>query len=1071
MSRLLALLVAAAMAASSPADAQDTRLLRQPTVSADHVAFTYGSDIWVVDRAGGLARRLTSTAAVEAEPRFSPDGRHIAFSSNRSGSSAIYVVPVEGGTPRRLTWYPAGTRAVGWTPSGSRIMYASTRETAPSGYNRLWTVSPDGGPSELLPAPWGFDGSYSPDGSRLIIDRMSRWETEFQDYRGGQNTPLILMDLDTLDETWLPNERTTDTQPVWLGDTIYFLSDRNGPVNVFTYDPISGDVSQLTEFGEPDVKWLSGEMSGSDGSLVIERDGYLHELDPATGEVKRIHITVRGDFPWAEPVWEFVGDDVSSAALSPTGARAVFEARGEIFTVPADEGAPRNLSRTSGAADRAPTWSPDGSRVAWFSDDGNGYVLMLADQDGSSDAERIDIGESAMAWDPVWSPDGMYLAFVDDDLRIQVMDMESREITTADTGGINIRRGNMGVSWSPDSKWLTYAKTGANNFRRVFVWHVDDRRPTAITDPMADSFAPSFDRDGRHLYILASTDVSLASGWANTSSMKARPTQDAYVVILRADDPTPFPPESDEEVPAEEEEETDETDDTDETGENAEEEEDEAVRIDFENLNRRTLALPMPSSNYSSTVAGPEGSVFIAGSSGLQKFTLEEREAESFMSGVFQYSVSNDGKKLLARAGRTWRIVDTARPPNGDDGALDMELRMNLDRTAEWTQIFEEAWHYAGDFFYDPDMHGRNWQTVRRRYEPLVEHVRHRHDLNYILDQMNGEMSVGHSFVFGGDYPGVDTSWVGLLGADLQADDGRWRISRIYTSESWNPGLTAPLDRPGIDVSEGDFIVAIDRRELTADDDPYRLLDGTAGRQTSLLVNDTASMEGAREVLVEPIRSESGLRQRAWVEDNRRYVEEHSDGRLAYIWVPNTGGGGVVSFDRYFFAQQDKHAAIIDERFNGGGLLDDYMVNLLTRELRAAITNEVPNARHMRLPAGILGPKVLLINERAGSGGDYFPWVFRHQNAGPLIGMRTWGGLVKSSVHYPFVDGGAMTAPDNAVFDPIENEWIAENEGVAPDIEVRLSAKALAEGRDPQLDRAIEEALQLLEENPPVDVQ
>jgi tricorn protease len=428
--------------------------------------------------------------------------------------------------------------------------------------------------------------------------------------------------------------------------------------------------------------------------------------------------------------------------------------------------------------------------------------------------------------------------------------------------------------------------------------------------------------------------------------------------------------------------------------------------------------------------------------------------------------VSADGKKMLYRSGANWHVVGTERPPENGAGQLTMELRMQLDRHAEWAQMFDEAWRYERDFFYDPGMHGNDWNAVRTRYRPLVEHVRHRADLTYLLDQVNGELSVGHSFVFGGDYPSVDTVRVGLLGADFTAARGRWRIDRIYTFESWNPGLSAPLDQPGLRVEEGNWLVGVNGQELTADMDPYRLLDGTAGQQTVLMLNDEPSMDGHWTASVEPIRSENALRQRAWVEDNRRRVDELSNGRVAYAWIPNTGGNGVVSFDRYFFAQQDREGAVIDERFNGGGNLDDYMVDYMTRDLRAAITNEVPDGRPIRLPQGVLGPKVLLINELAGSGGDYFPWAFRQQQVGPLIGVRTWGGLVKSSVHYPLIDGGALTAPDNAVFDPINNQWIAENEGVPPDIEVLLDAKSVAEGRDPQLERAVTEVLKALEANP-----
>ena len=484
----------------------------------------------------------------------------------------------------------------------------------------------------------------------------------------------------------------------------------------------------------------------------------------------------------------------------------------------------------------------------------------------------------------------------------------------------------------------------------------------------------------------------------------------------------------------------------------------------------------MGNGNYYATAAGPEGTLFLAqrrkDSPGglLKKFTLKEREAKEFASGLREFSVSGDGKMILVRTMQGWTVAKTGGASTKGGESLKPQLKMKLDRLAEWKQMFEEAWRYERDYFYDPGMHGRDWQQVYERYAPLVEHVRHRADLSYILDQVNGELSVGHSFVFGGDMPETETSQVGLLGADLSVENGRWRVQRIYTTESWNPRLSSPLDRPGLEVSEGTYLVGINGRELTAADNPYEYLDGTAGRQTILHLSDDPQFDGHREETVVPIRSEYALRQRGWVEDNRRRVDELSDGKLAYVWVPNTSGSGFVNFNRYFFAQQDKLGAVIDERFNGGGLLDDYMVDLMTRQPRAAITNEVKDGKSFLLPAGILGPKVLLINERAGSGGDFFPWVFRQQQAGPLIGATTWGGLVKSSVHYGLVDGGALTAPDNAVFDPVKGEYIGENVGIAPDIPVRQDAQALSAGRDPQLERGVAELLKMLEGKKELDL-
>jgi len=1062
--------------------AEGTRLLRQPTLSDSHVAFIYGADLWVTELETNQTLRLTNSGAIESNPHFSPDGKTIAFTSNRSGSNSVYIVPVEGGTPTRLTWYPASAKVCGWTTDGEKILYSSSRETAPTGFGRLWLVSKNGGPAKLLTKQWGADGSFSDDGKKIVIDRVSRWDVEWRAYRGGQNTPLIILNLEDLSEELLPNEKQTDIQPLWLGETIYFLSDRDWCTNIWAYATQTKELSQITNFTGTDVKWLSGK----DNQLVFEREGYLHLMDTKTNQVTQLDIVIKGDFPWADVKWEDVSKSVRSASLSPTGKRAIMESRGEIFTVPVEHGNARNITQSSGAADRAPLWSPNGDKLAWFSDaDGKGYSLNIGPQDGLTPPKSISIGESKLGWEPTWSPDGKYIAFTDDDVRIRVVNIEEETIKTIDTGGNNLERGNMGLTWSPDSKWLAYAKAGSNNFRRITIWSEKNNSLKTITNAFADAFSPAWDANKKHFYFLASTDLALGSGWANTSAMNSEPKYSAYIVNLQKSESSPFKLRSDEEEKKKEKkaesEDKEKKDDKKEDKKKDDEEngdrEEKDITIDFENIDERTIAMPVPKASYGFAVTGPEGAVFLGerkeGSPGytIQKFTLKEREAKEFVSGASRVSVSNDGKKMLARIGSSWKVMDTGKPSGKDGETLKVDLKMKLDRTQEWKQIFEEAWRYEHDYFYDPGLHGRDWDEVYERYSPLVPYVKHRTDLTYVLDQVNGELSVGHSFVMGGDYPETTSATTGLLGADLIPADNRWKIARIFTTESWNPNLSSPLDEPGLKVEEGNYIVGVNGRELTAEDNPYQFLDGTAGIQTILHISKTAEFDSAWKVTVKPIRSERALRQRAWVEDNRRMVDSLSNGKLAYVWVPNTGGPGFVSFNRYFFAQQDKSGAVIDERFNGGGLLDDYMVDLMTRSLRASLTNEVPNGVPMRLPAGILGPKALLVNEMAGSGGDFFPWVFRQQKVGPLIGATTWGGLVKSSVHYSLVDGGALTAPDNAVFDPINNKWIAENEGVAPDIAVRQDAKSLSEGRDPQLERAVQEVLKMVEEQGEVKVK
>jgi tricorn protease len=1071
------LLIVCLLVSVTGAFSQGTRLLRQPAISSNHIAFAYGGDIWVTDLENQKTLRLTSTPAVESNPHFSPDGRWIAFNSNRSGNQAVYIVSVEGGSPKRLTWHPSSSMVRGWTADGKRILYATSRDNSPAGFDRLWTVAAEGGPSTMLTSQWATNGSFSPDGKQIVIDRVSRWDVEWRNYKGGQNTPLVILNLADLSEKLLPYESTIDIQPLWLGDTIYFLSDRDRTSNIWSYTPSTEKLKQITHFAGADIKWLDGFAN----TLTFEREGYLHLLDLATHNTKQLNITISGDFPWAETRWEDVTKSAGSVSLSPTGKRIIMEARGEIFTIPAENGDARNITHSSGAADRAPVWSPKGNEIAWFSDaDGKSYALLIASQDGLSKPRSISIGESKMAWEPVWSPDGKLIAFVDNAVRIRIVDVASGEIKTADVGMVNIERGQMGLTWSPDSKWLSYTKTGTNNFRQIRIWSVKDNSTYNLTNSFADSYSPAWDRDGHHFYFLASTDLALGSGWANTSAITSDPAYAAYIINLRKDELSPFKPRSDEEVIAEEKKQEPDAkktskekpaekkpvNDTTKT----QTKEPEPVLIDFENIERRTVALPLPRGNYRLIVTGPPATLFIGeqkpGVNGLvlQKFTLEKREAKEFISGASDVSVSSDGKKMLAKINNDWKLMTTSSPTGSDGTSIKVELKMQLNRSEEWKQIFEEAWRYERDYFYDPNMHGGNWNEVYEKYSPLVPYVKHRADLTYILDQVNGELSVGHSFVFGGDFPEVDRSSAGLLGADLVAENKHWKISRIYTTESWNPELSSPLDRPGIKIQEGYYLVGINGREITDQDDPFQFLDGTMDVQTTLHINKTPDFVGAWQEVVKPISSEYNLRQRAWVEDNRRLVDKLSDGKLAYVWVPNTGGGGFISFNRYFFAQQDKKAAVIDERFNGGGLLDDYMVDLMNRKLRAAITNEVPKGIPFRLPAGILGPKVLLINELSGSGGDFFPWVFRQQKTGPLIGTRTWGGLVKSSVHYLLVDGGGLTAPDNAVFDPINNKWIAENQGIPPDIEVRQDAISLSKGQDPQLERAVREVLKLLEQ-------
>ena len=1070
----------------APPDAPDgpTRLLRRPTMSASHIAFEYANDIWVAGRGGGEARRLTSFQGQETHPSFSPDGRWVAFSGEYGGNTDVYVLPVEGGEPRRLTWHPGSDEVQGWTRDGTRVVFASGRTNAPSG-QKFWTVSVEGGMPEPLPMHRADQGSFSPDGRRFAYRMVSPWEDEWRNYRGGQNRPIWILDLDDLDlEEVRPWNGSNDQDPVWIGDTVYFLSDRDWAMNVWAYDTRTKEVRQVTRHTDFDVKNLD-----TDGRvLVYEQGGWIHTLDPGTGAAQRVDIFVRGDLPWLVPHWEDVAARLTNARLSPTGVRAVFEARGDIFTVPVDtaNGDWRNLTRTPGVAERTPAWSPDGRWISYFAERDGEYALVIAPQDGLGESRVITLRDPKFYYTPRWSPDSRRILFTDTDLRLWAVDVQSGRATHVDTDTYMVPVRSVDPVWSPDSRWIAYAKRLPNLLHAIFVYSVEEGRTRQVTDGYSDAMHPAWDASGKYLWFTASTDFGLNTGWLDMTSYDRPSTRGLYLAVLPGDEPSPLLPKAGDE-PAQDagDDERNGRDAGDRNGDrggaraSSSTAPPAAVRIDFEGLDRRVVALDIPERAYSALTAGPAGKVFYletepgAGfndGSTLHRYDLEEREATKFLEGVQTFTLSQDGKKLLYRARGSWGVVDADKgPPQAGAGRLNVaDVRIRVDPRAEFRQMFHEGWRFQRDYLYVENLHGADYEATRARYAPLVEHVAHRSDLTYLLDWMGGEVAIGHSFVRGGDLPDVDDVPVGMLGADFEVANGRYRITRIYTGESWNPGLDAPLAAPGVDVRVGDYLLAVNGVELTAADNVYRLFEGTADRQTRITVGSRPSLRDARTVTVVPVESESALRREAWVADNRRRVDELSGGRLAYVWVPNTGRGGYDAFNRWYFAQQDRQGAIIDERFNSGGSAADYIVEVLTRAPHGYFNNPVGERTPFTSPAaGIWGPKVMIINEMAGSGGDLMPYMFRYYGAGTLVGTRTWGGLVGTWDTPQLLDGGTMIAPRGGFFD-LDGEWRVENEGVAPDLEVEVTPKDVAAGRDPQLEAAVAEALRLLAESPVV---
>lgn len=1045
-----------------PADAQETRLLREPTVSRDQVVFAHAGDLWGVARSGGMARRLTATPGVEADPHFSPDGRLVAYTATVAGNTDVYVVPAEGGDPRRLTFHPGIDRAQGWTPDGGRVVLASGRASAPLPYPRLWTVALEGGMPEALPMPRAFSGVFSPDGRQVAYEEVStafltsaqNKTSQWRHYRGGRTHPVRVMDLDDHSVRKLPWTDSNDTDPMWIGETVYFLSDRDFTVNLYSYTESAGEVEQLTFHEDFDIMAAS---AGQD-AVVYEQAGYVHLFDPGTGQSERLSVQVTGDLPWARPRFEDVAPLIRDMALSPTGVRAAFSARGDIFTFPTGEGDQRNLTRSPGTHDHSPVWAPDGGGIAWLSDEGGEYQLMVGDPLGLEQPRAVELPGNSFYSQPRWSPDGKFLVIADNHLSLWLVEVEGGAARRIDTDTYADPGRPFDAVWAPDSRWVAYSKSLDSHLRAIFAYSLESGETFRLTDGLSDAISPAFDAGGRYLYFLASTDYGPQSGWLEMSSLDHPTTRAIYLAVLRADDPSPLLPESGDEAvsqypPAQ---------DTS-----------TAVRIDLEGIDQRILALGVPAGSYGTLVAGPPGAVFFTerGEAGprVRRYRLSDRSAGSFLDGVGAFTLSQDGSKLLYRAGggsrARWGVVPTDRPATVGDGAFAVRLDMRVDPREEWAQIFDETWRIQREFFYDAKMHGADWGAVYEKYVPLVEHVGHRADLGYLIATVGGELVVGHSYLNGGgDQPEDDPVQVGLLGADFSVEHGRYRILRIFDGENWNPELRAPLSEPGVDVSEGDYILGINGRPLESSTNLFSAFQGLANRQVVLRVGGAPTEEGSRLVTVVPIGSEQGLRTRAWIEDNRRTVDRLSGGRLAYVWLPNTGGAGYASFNRYFFAQQDKQGAVIDERYNQGGMVADYIVNQLDRRPMGFFAQRDGKAVPSPI-AGLYGPKVMLINETAGSGGDALPYYFRLRGIGPLIGSRTWGGLVGTLSIPPTIDGGGITAPSLAFYD-LAGRWAVENEGVPPDIDVEYAAEEVIAGHDPQLERAVQEALRLLEAQP-----
>lgn len=1052
---LALLLLAGSLMGVQGIDLKDTRMMSDPAISQNHIAFVYAGNLWIANRDGSYPRQLTTDDGQESLPVFSPDGKMLAFSAQYDGNTDVFIVPVTGGVPRRLSWHPSGDYVRGFTPDGKSVVFISGRFSHTGRYTQIFTVSTDGGYPTELPIPNAYWTSYSPDGKKLAYTPLSEPFGQWKHYRGGRNSIIRLIDLKSWEWEFIPQPegRCNDTDPMWIGDKVYFRSDRNGEFNLFSFDPASKEMTQLTNYTNfPVLRAKQGN-----GQIIYERQGYLYTYDPANGKDGKITVGIAADLQELRPRWVEGSRYIRAAHLSPKGERAVFNFRGEIISLPVEHGDPRNLTQSTGAHDKEPAWSPDGKKIAWFTDRSGEYQLAVGPQDGKGEVKYYDIDGNGFYAFPKWSPDSKKIAFVDNGRVLYWIELASGTVHKIDSDEAytpGVHREMMG-DWSYDSRWIVYTKHLITNLQQAFLYNLDEQKSYPLSDGMSEVGSPCFDQSGKYVYFLSSTDAGPVKNWFAQSANDMEMTSTIFLASLQKDNPNPFAKKSDE-VKVEEHK-------------KEKKEKPEKLHIDMDGLSQRIVDVPQSTGSIYSLAAGKGNLLFYlkqnaAGRSSLYRYNIAEQKEEELMA-VSNFVLSDDRSKMLVSSGSTFAIVSTSGKPKMADGRLNTsDISVKIDPTAEWKQIFEEAWRVNRDYFYDPGMHGADWETMKKKYEIFLPHVACRDDLNRVIMWMCSELVVGHHRVGGGDQlESPERVGGGLLGADYEIDHGRYRFTKVFGGLNWNPRLRAPLTEPGIQVRAGEYLLAVNGKELTADLNLFSLFEQTANRITEITVGPKPGMEGSRTLKVVPVSNESSLRNRDWVEGNLQKVNEATGGKVAYVYVPNTAGGGHTYFKRYFFPQVNKQAIIVDERYNSGGQIADYYIDHLMRPYHS-MWNYRYGADLMAPNGSIQGPKVMLIDETAGSGGDLLPFMFRKFELGKLVGKRTWGGLVGVLGFPELMDGGSVTAPNVAIW--TKDGWVVENEGVPPDVEVEQDPKEVMQGKDPQLEKAIEIILKELEENP-----
>jgi tricorn protease len=1038
------------------------RFMRYPDIHKDKIVFVYGEDLWLVDSNYGTARRLTSHPGVETCPKFSPDGRYIAFSGEYDGNMDIYVIPSEGGEPMRLTYHPERDICTDWHPNGKLVLFYSSRKAHTAQFPKFFLIPVDGEYPEELPIPNGAGAaSFSPDGEKIIYTRgiaPGNWKG----YKGGAAPEVWLYDLKN-DTSWqLTDWEGLDVCPIWYKERIYFVSDRDGTMNIYQYDLNTKEIRKLTDHTGYDVK----HPSLGPNSIVYENGGFIYVFDLTAEETRKVPVEIIDDVILTRPKNEKVSNLIENYSLSPTAKRALFCARGEIFTVPKEKGNIRNVTNTPGIRERCPVWSPDGKWIAYLSDRTGEYELYIKPQDGRDKEIQITSDGDCYRFDIVWSPDSKKLLYSDSKLRVFYVDMERKKPVLIDTSSIIEIKD---YTWSPNSRWIAYTNYDENLVSSIYLYSIDDKKSYRVTDDFYDDTEPAFDPEGRYLYFISSRSFNPIMGFEQRNIYGNM--DDIYLVTLKRDIPTPFPPESDEEKPKEEKK-----------GKEKEGKKEVGVEIDIEGISQRIIAVPIPTGNYYGLKAEknkifylsiptlPQKSLREGSKFDLHMYDINKREDYTLLRGIDSYDISYDGENIIYKSKDTYGIIEAT---SGDHsvgvGKLNTnELEIKVDPRKEWRQIFNEAWRLERDFFYDPNMHGIDWNEMKGKYGEMIPHINHRTALNYVIGEMIGEIRCSHAYIRGGDIRKAKKVKVGLLGADLEPDKRSkfYRFKKIFKGENWSPDEDrhSPLTQPGVDVKESEYLISINGRKIKYPDNPYIYLENTVGKEVVIEVNSRPTLKGVRKLTVIPISSEGTIRYIDWVNANRERVEEATDGRVGYIHVPNTQVSGLEEFSKAFFPQRRKEGLIIDVRYNHGGMVPEMFIERLNRKIINFIS--IRGGQDFCVPQIVpYGYMVCIINEFAGSGGDAFPYYFREYNLGPLIGKRTIGALVGIRYSFKLIDGGDITCPSIGFWTP-EDKWIVENYGVEPDIEVDNLPHLVAKGRDPQLEEAIEVILQKIKKEP-----